>query len=217
MQQLKSFAKRHADIIRWGAVLLLVVSLFLWLRLMPLDQAAAYVIDRIEGLGLWGPVALGLLYVAATLLFIPGWILTLAAGAVYGLVVGTITVSLASTTGAALAFLIARYWVRDRVYHRIRRSPKLAAVDQAIGEEGWKIVALLRLSPAVPFNLQNYLYGVTAVRFWPCMLASWVAMLPGRSFMCTWDRSEGLPCRARPVRPRGSGSFAASGWWRRLQ
>jgi uncharacterized membrane protein YdjX (TVP38/TMEM64 family) len=124
-------------------------------------------------------VILGLIYVSATLLFFPAWIITVAAGAVYGLLVGTATVSVASTTAAALAFLIARYLARERVYERIKESPKLAAVDEAIGREGWKIVALLRLSPAVPFNLQNYLYGVTAVRFWPCVLASWIAMLPG--------------------------------------
>lgn len=54
-----------------------------------------------------------------------------------------------------------------------------AAIDQAIAEGGWKIVALLRLSPAIPFNLQNYLYGLTPVAFWPYVLASWIAMLPG--------------------------------------
>ncbi|MBW3597529.1 MAG: DUF547 domain-containing protein, partial [Planctomycetes bacterium] len=82
-------------------------------------------------------------------------------------------------TGAAVAFLIARYLARERVRRYLERSPRLAAVDEAIGQKGWKIVALLRLSPAVPFNLQNYLYGVTAVRFWPYVLASWIAMLPG--------------------------------------
>ena len=92
---------------------------------------------------------------------------------------GTIIVSLASTTGAALAFVIARYLARDSVARWVRRSPRFEAIDRAIGEEGWKIVALLRLSPAVPFNLQNYLYGLTKIRFWPCVLTSWAAMLPG--------------------------------------
>lgn len=78
-----------------------------------------------------------------------------------------------------MAFLIARHLARERVRRHVRQSPKLSAVDQAIGEQGWKIVALLRLSPAVPFTLQNYLYGVTAIRFWPCVLTSWLAMLPG--------------------------------------
>ena len=103
----------------------------------------------------------------------------MAAGAIFGLVRGTITVSLASTTGAALALLIARYLARDRVAKMFEQNPKFEAIDKAVGERGWKIVAMLRLSPAVPFNLQNYLYGLTSIRFWPCVLTSWVAMLPG--------------------------------------
>ena len=149
------------------------------LRALPADELMQFARERISSLGLWGPVVLGLLYVAATLLFVPGWILTLVAGAVYGLAAGTVIVSLASTTGAALAFLIARYVARDRVRRHVERSPKLAAVDEAIGEKGWRVVALLRLSPAIPFNLQNYLYGVTAIRFGPYVMASWLAMLPG--------------------------------------
>src|SRR5687767_14061170 len=100
--------------------------------------------------------------------------LAVVAGGLFGLVRGTIIVSLASTTTAALAFLIARYLARERVRRMVEHSPKLRAVDAAIGNEGWKVVALLRLSPAVPFNVQNYLYGVTAIRFWPCVLTSWV-------------------------------------------
>jgi hypothetical protein len=79
-------------------------------------------------------------------------------------------------------------------------ASRLAAVDEAIGEQGWKIVALLRLSPAVPFNLQNYLYGVTAVRFWPAVLASWVAMLPG-TFMYVYLGSLGRTAAAGGTTP----------------
>ena len=78
-----------------------------------------------------------------------------------------------------MSFLIARYVARVKVEEIASRNPKFSAIDSAIGEGGWKIVALLRLSPAVPFNLQNYLYGLTAIRFWPCVGASAVFMLPG--------------------------------------
>jgi membrane protein DedA with SNARE-associated domain len=88
-------------------------------------------------------------------------------------------VSLASTTGAALAFLISRYLARDAIARKLRQSPRFEAIDRAVSAGGWKIVALLRLSPAVPFNLQNYLYGLTGIRFWTCVLTSWLAMLPG--------------------------------------
>lgn len=179
LPQFKLMVSRHATLIRWASLALVLVAVLLFLRALPAERLFSFVRDWIGGLGMWGPVVLGLTYVAAALLLAPGWILTVAAGALYGLLVGTIVVSLASTTAVALAFLIARYLARDRVRRQIEKSPKLVAVDQAIGEQGWKIVALLRLSPAVPFNLQNYLYGVTAVGFWPCVLVSWATMLPG--------------------------------------
>lgn len=181
---------RLAVVIRWGSLALALLAVFLLMRAVPTERLLGVVQVWIDELGLWGPVALGAIYILAALLFVPGSLLTLAAGAIYGLLLGTIIVSLASTTAAALAFLIARHAVRDTVRGKVEQSPRLAAVDAAIGEEGWKIVMLLRLSPAVPFNLQNYLYGVTAVRFWPCVLASWVAMLPA-TFMYVYLGSLG--------------------------
>jgi uncharacterized membrane protein YdjX (TVP38/TMEM64 family) len=178
MQQ-KAFLADWRRRIRWGLVLLLAAALLILSRFVPLEQAFRALQDWIAGQGIWGAVALGVIYVVAALLLIPGSLISLVAGAVYGTVRGTILVSIASTTTAALAFLIARYVARDAVRRAVARSPKFAAVDEAIGAQGWKIVALLRLSPAVPFNLQNYLYGVTAIRFWPCVLVSWAAMLPG--------------------------------------
>lgn len=175
----KTALARRAAVIRWVLVVLILIAIVLLTRALPTQGVLESMQGWIDSLGFWGPLALGLIYVVAVLLFIPGSILTLAAGAIYGLVWGTVIVSLASTTAAALAFLIARYVARDKVRRRVEQSPKLAAVDEAIGEQGWKIVALLRLSLAVPFSLQNYLYGVTAIRFWPCVVASWVAMLPG--------------------------------------
>src|SRR5262245_10962626 len=121
----------------------------------------------IDRLGLWAPVLYGLFYAVAVVALVPASPLTILAGALFGPVVGVVVVSLASTTGAALAFLVARYLARNAVARRVQKDPRYAAIDRAIGEEGWKIVALLRLSPAVPFNLQNYLYGLTAIGFWP--------------------------------------------------
>ncbi len=164
---------------RWLFILLIVGSLISIMRSLPFDQAMTALNDWIGGLGAWGPVVLAAIYVVATVLFVPGTILTLAAGALFGLVVGTLTVSVGSTVGAALAFLIARYVARDKVASMARKNRKFGAIDRAIAEGGWKIVALLRLSPAIPFNVQNYLYGLTPVRFWSYVLTSWLAMLPG--------------------------------------
>lgn len=172
-------SKWIVKVARWLSILLILASLLMIFRALPTGQAMEAMKGWIGGLGIWGPVVLALVYVVATVLFVPGTILTLAAGALFGLVVGTVTVSIASTLGAALAFLIARYVARDKTAAMAGRNRKFSAIDKAIGEGGWKIVAMLRLSPAIPFNLQNYLYGLTPVRFWTCIATSWVAMLPG--------------------------------------
>ncbi len=125
------------------------------------------------------PWAFAAVYVAAVLLMLPASPLTLAAGALFGPVVGLIIVTVAANLGAALAFLIGRYLARDAVRRRVARTPRFLAMDRAIAEQGWWFVALLRLSPLVPFNVQNYLYGLTGIGFWPCVLTSLVAMLPG--------------------------------------
>ncbi len=165
--------------IRWMAVLVAAISLIVLFRSLPTKDLLDWLQGWISSLGVWGPVVLTLAYIAATVLLVPGTILTLVAGAIYGLGVGLVVVSIGSTIGAALCFLIARYAARERVAHWADRYPLFQAIDRAIGEGGWKIVALLRLSPAIPFNMQNYLYGLTSVRFWPYVIASWVAMLPG--------------------------------------
>ena len=170
--------RRFATSLKWlGAAALLAVLLFAG-RQLPLDLWIEASRGTIEGLGIWGPVAFGAIYAIATVLMVPGVILTLAAGALFGSLVGTVVVSLSSVTGAALAFLIARHLARERVEQRLADNPRFAAIDRAIGAQGWKIVGLLRLSPAMPFSLSNYLYGLTAVPFWPYVGVSAIAMLP---------------------------------------
>jgi uncharacterized membrane protein YdjX (TVP38/TMEM64 family) len=136
----------------------------LGLRALPLERAMQALSGWLAGLGWWGPLLYGVLYVGATVLLIPGAVITIAAGALFGLWRGTLLVSLASTTGAALAFLLARSLARERVARLAQHRPMFHAMDQAIGEGGWKVVALLRLSPVIPFNVQNYLYGLTPIR-----------------------------------------------------
>lgn len=171
-------ANRYVPALKWLLVAVAFVSLALLLRRLPVGPAVQRLEGWIDELGFWGPLVYGLIYVAAVVALVPGSALTLAAGALFGLVGGTVVASLASTTGAALAFLIGRYLARDRVATKLHHYPRFEAIDKAIGESGWRIVALLRLSPAVPFNVQNYLYGVTSIRFWTCVLTSWLTMLP---------------------------------------
>jgi uncharacterized membrane protein YdjX (TVP38/TMEM64 family) len=132
----------------------------------------------VAGLGVWAPAAFILGYAVATVAFVPGSAFTLAAGAVFGLLWGTVYAFTGATLGASLAFLVARYVARGWVERKLAESPRLRAVDRAVARDGGKIVALLRLSPALPFNLLNYALGLTRVGFWPYLLACF-AMIPG--------------------------------------
>jgi uncharacterized membrane protein YdjX (TVP38/TMEM64 family) len=133
----------------------------------------------ISGLGSTAPLVFIPLYVVACVLFIPGSILTLSAGFLFGVVRGSIYVSVAATVGATLALLIGRYFARQWVAARLANYPKFKAVDEAVAREGWKIVALTRLSPVFPFNLLNYAFGLTNVRVRDYVIASWAGTLPG--------------------------------------
>lgn len=170
---------RVLRVVRWSSVIVILLSLLMIVRALPIDQAMEALHAWVAGFGIWGPVVLSAVYVLATVLFVPGTILTLAAGAAFGLPVGLVAVSIGSTVGASLAFLIARYAARDKIAAIADKHRRFGAIDRAIGEGGWKIVALLRLSPAIPFNVQNYLYGLTRIRFMPYVVTSWIAMLPG--------------------------------------
>lgn len=144
-------------------------------------QAGGYIVqfsNWVESLGAWGPLVFILGYAVATVALVPGSLLTLAAGALFGIVWGTAYVFVGAMLGAMGAFLIARYVARAPVERRLAGNPRFAAVDRAIGGEGRKIVFLLRLSPVVPFVFLNYCCGLTRVSFRDYAVGS-VGMLPG--------------------------------------
>src|ERR1700690_3963469 len=125
-------------------------------------RAGAYLpafAEWVNGLGLWGPVVFILGYAVATVAFLPGAILTLAAGAVFGVGAGVAYVFIAAVLGSCAAFLVARYLARGAIERRLAGNPRFAAIDRAVGAQGRKIVFLLRLSPVFPFNLVNYALG----------------------------------------------------------
>ena len=132
----------------------------------------------VNGLGAWGPLAFIVGYAAAVVAFVPGSVLTLAAGAIFGLWRGVVCVFVAAVLGSAAAFLVSRYLARAVIERRIAANPRFAAIDRAVAAEGRKIVFLLRLSPVFPFTLLNYALGLTRVRFIDYVLAS-PGMLPG--------------------------------------
>ncbi|MFG0330544.1 MAG: VTT domain-containing protein [Phycisphaerales bacterium] len=174
-----SASRSYSRPIIWVSVAVTLIAIYFLLRALPVEPLIEEFKSWVGGFGVWGPAALAGVYVVWTVFMLPGSALTLAAGALFGLFWGTLAVSIGATTGATIAFLIARYVARSRVERMVSKSPKFDAIDQAIRDEGWKIVALLRLSPAVPFNLQNYFYGLTAIRLAPYVVASYIFMLPG--------------------------------------
>ena len=135
-------------------------------------------LNAISALGPAAPIAFVAIYILACVLFIPGSILTIGAGVIFGVVWGSIYVSIASTAGASAAFLVGRYFARDAVARRIEGNARFKSIDDAVAREGWKIVLLTRLSPVFPFNLLNYAYGLTRVRLGEYVLASWIGMMP---------------------------------------
>lgn len=156
----------HAAVLRrsWrlAGVLLAVLLLFFLAR-----QAGGYVprfAEWVAGLGLWAPLVYIIGYAVATVLLVPGSLLTLAGGAVFGLAQGTLYVFIGASLGATAAFLVARYLARRAVERRLVGNPRFAAIDRAVGDEGRKIVFLLRLSPVFPFVLLNYGLGLTQVK-----------------------------------------------------
>ncbi len=156
-------------------VLAALVALVMLARKLPLEQA----VDWVEGLGPWGPVALGGIYIVSTVLALPGSILTIAAGGLFGVALGSVTVLIGATLGATAAFLVGRYLARDAVAGRVAGNERFAAIDRAVGKEGFKIVGLTRLSPIFPFNLLNYGYGLTSVTLRDYFFASLFGMIPG--------------------------------------
>jgi uncharacterized membrane protein YdjX (TVP38/TMEM64 family) len=164
--------------VRTLLVILLVAAVIAGLRLLPAQDWLERFLDWASGTGPAGIAVFVAVYVVAAVLFVPGSILTLGAGAVFGLFWGTAAVSVGSTLGAAVAFLVGRYVARERVARWASENPKFEAIDAAVGRAGGRIVLLTRLSPLFPYNLLNYLFGVTRVGFWPYLFASWAGMFP---------------------------------------
>ena len=132
----------------------------------------------VDDLGAIAPIAFMLIYIVATVAFLPGSVLTLGAGVLFGIVQGSVYVFLGATIGATLAFLVGRYLARGWISQKIEGNQKFNAIDKAVGKEGLKIVLLTRLSPVFPFNLLNYGLGVTGVSLKDYVLGS-VGMIPG--------------------------------------
>lgn len=165
-----------------GVLLVGVVGGFASVGYVYKDQINAFLNQFstfIEGYGPAGYALFVAVYAGLEVLAIPAIPLTMSAGLLFGSIIGTILVSISGTVAASIAFLIARYFARERILKLVEGNKKFLAIDKAIGENGFRVVTLLRLSPLLPFSLGNYLYGLTSVKFVPYVLGSWLGMLPG--------------------------------------
>ena len=159
--------------------LIVIAGLFVAAFFLPVAEWIEAAFAWIDGNRTISWLVFIVLYIASTVLLLPGSLLTLGAGFLFGLGYGFVIVSFASVVGASCAFLVGRFFARDWVSSRLSSVPRFAALDAAIEERGALIVFLTRLSPIFPFNLLNYALGLTAVRFWTFVGVSWVGMMPG--------------------------------------
>lgn len=171
-----------AGVSRWfklGATITLVALAAEVAVAFPMSQVAGELLGWIRGAGPTGVAAYAGVYIAATVLLLPGSLLTAGAGLAYGPWYGTLLVSPVSVVAATLAFLLGRTLARGWIAKRTEVDPRFRAIDVAVGRRGFRIVALLRLSPVFPFNVMNYALGLTGVRLRDYVLGSFVGMLPG--------------------------------------
>lgn len=164
---------------RFVLIAIVIATILAGTLFLPIRQYLVNILAWTQGLGVWGPVFLALFYIVACVFLLPGSVLTLGAGFLFGVPLGLLSAWTGATLGACAAFLVGRTLARDWVASKVSGNHKFTAVDEAVGREGFKIVLLLRLSPVFPFNFLNYALGLTKVSFGKYAFASVIGMLPG--------------------------------------
>jgi uncharacterized membrane protein YdjX (TVP38/TMEM64 family) len=176
----EAFAEKKKNNL-WRPIIfiILLAAVIILLRFWGVGEKLADLRAWISGLGSWGPLVFVLIYIIAVILALPGSAITIAGGALFGSVWGVVLVSISSTIGASIAFLISRYLARDFIVRKFSQNEKFNKLDYLTKKHGAIIVAITRLAPLFPFNFLNYGFGLTGVRFWTYVFWSWLCMLPG--------------------------------------
>ena len=185
-----------------GLAVLAGGALLAW-RLGAFDLLTVHNIDRLdlwfEGLGFWAPLAFVALWILACVFFLPGLPVSIAGGLIFGAVWGTVWTTVGANLGAVAAFLIGRYAARGSVERMIERNPTLGRIDAGVRKQGWRMLMITRLVPIFPFNIQNYVYGITDIPLrtyvlvtLPCMLPATVAYNFAAGSVRTGDFSKAL-------------------------
>ena len=168
--------KRNLKWLIWFSLGLILVLLAYYVEL---EQALTSLLQWVDSLGTLGAIAFVAIYIIATTICIPGSIMALAGGALFGKLMGTILVFVSGFLGACCAFGLGRYLLSDWVKKQLEKNSYLKAVNRLVVTEGWKIACLLHLSPIVPFNLLNYVLGTSEITYPNFLLATSVGILPG--------------------------------------
>jgi uncharacterized membrane protein YdjX (TVP38/TMEM64 family) len=165
----------------WRPVVLLavVVAVLVLARFLGVGDKLGALRDWIKGLGALGPLVFILIYVAAVVAALPASPISVAAAALFGSLWGVIFINIGATLGAALAFLVSRYFAREAVVNWLGQKERFRRLDRLTEKHGAIIVALTRLVPIFPFNLLNYGFGLTRVPFWTYVFWTWLCIIPG--------------------------------------
>ena len=171
--------KRTTHWLKPVILIIVIITVFIVVNMYGFGEDIEELQHWIQSLGVWGPVAFFLIYLGAVIATIPGTIFGVIAGGLFGSVIGVILISVSSTVGASICFLIARYFARDAVAHWLTKNKTMKRLDELTENQGMMIVGLTRLIPLFPFTLLNYGFGLTKVSFKTYVFWSWLCMLPG--------------------------------------
>jgi len=171
----------------WGKLIVILLVLITIIVLMRVFGLTKYISiqniqklnEWIKGFGSLGPIIYIAMYILSCVFFLPGIPITVLGGIAFGAFMGIIYVSMGSTLGATAAFLIARYAARSMVEDWIKKNERLSKIDEGVRKHGWRMLMITRLVPIFPFNVQNYVYGITNISLWTYVFVSWICMLPG--------------------------------------
>jgi uncharacterized membrane protein YdjX (TVP38/TMEM64 family) len=170
--------------LKWSVILrsilavVVLAAIIASLAFLPAQQYLNSFTEWIHGLGFWGVCIFVVVYMLVCLVLLPGSVLSVVGGFLFGLLGGIVMASLGATLGATAAFIIARVIVRDWIEHRLASHPKFCAVDRAVATQGFKIVLLVRLCSLLPYDLSSYLFGFTKISMGRYVLATWLGRLP---------------------------------------
>ena len=169
-----------SNLFKWLLWFILGMGLILTAHhLVNFEQVLSSILIWLKSLGTWGAIAFIIVYTFTTLICVPGSILALGGGALFGAVWGAIVVFIGGFMGAISAFSLSRYFFQDWVKRQLSKRLYLQALNQAIASEGWKFAFLLHLSPIIPFNILNYALGVSKLAFQDYTIATAIGIFPG--------------------------------------